>query len=215
MSRLKVYNSQTQQWEYGDICADQKIFCQDTAPSNPKENDIWIDTDDTSVDDVFEIKGNKVTSISSSSTNTQYPSAKCVYDSLALKENVSNKVTSISSSSTDIQYPSAKCVYDNIVAKDIGVTKLFSDYLNYESYVKRIGNICVASFRGALGTTLSSLTDFYQISDSSNYPSVACYGSIYSTSTGGHDGIIQIGGDGKIKILVNASTIYATIWWVV
>ena len=70
---------------------------------------------------------NLVTSISSSSTDTQYPSAKCVYDALAADELIisglatdmevkSNKVTSISSSSTDTQYPSAKCVYDAIFA---------------------------------------------------------------------------------------------------
>jgi len=53
---------------------------------------------------------NKTTSISSSSTNTQYPSAKAVYDQLTTKENLSNKTTSISSSSTDTQYPSAKAV---------------------------------------------------------------------------------------------------------
>ena len=51
---------------------------------------------------------NKVTGISSSSTDDQYPSAKAVYDTF---EKASNKVTSISSSSTDTQYPSAKAVY--------------------------------------------------------------------------------------------------------
>ena len=35
----------------------------------------------------FEITTNKVTSISSGSTNAQYPSAKCVYDNLLLKQN--------------------------------------------------------------------------------------------------------------------------------
>lgn len=34
----------------------------------------------------FEETANKVTSLSSSSTNTQYPSAKCVYDGLATKQ---------------------------------------------------------------------------------------------------------------------------------
>ena len=79
-----------------------------------------------------EATSNKVTSLSNSSTNTQYPSAKCVYNALqtklgqdeeqviasalnalnANKENVSNKVTSISSTSTDNQYPSALAVYE-------------------------------------------------------------------------------------------------------
>ena len=70
---------------------------------------------------------NKVTSLSSSSTDTQYPSAKCVYDAVSTKADgiyllnelqklqyESDKVTSLSSQSTDRQYPSAKCVYDLI-----------------------------------------------------------------------------------------------------
>lgn len=60
---------------------------------------------------------NKVTSLSASSTDTQYPSAKLVYDQLALKEAVANKVTSLSSSSTNTQYPSAKLVYDQLALK--------------------------------------------------------------------------------------------------
>lgn len=75
---------------------------------------------------------NKVTSISGSSTDTQYPSAKLVYDQLAGKqptgsylvasditgkEDSSNKVTSISGASTDAQYPSAKLVYDQLAGK--------------------------------------------------------------------------------------------------
>lgn len=72
---------------------------------------------------------NKVTSINEESTDTQYPSAKAVYNftqpqvnglrtnlqSLqSSKQDKSNLVTSISSSSTNSQYPSAKCVYDLI-----------------------------------------------------------------------------------------------------
>lgn len=63
----------------------------------------------------YEIINNKVKStngLSASSTDTQYPSAKLVYDLLALKENKSNKVTAISASSTDTEYPSAKLLYD-------------------------------------------------------------------------------------------------------
>ena len=63
----------------------------------------------------YEITNNKVTSLSSSSTDTEYPSAKVVYDNLALKEDKANKVTSLSASSTDTQYPSAKTVYDECV----------------------------------------------------------------------------------------------------
>jgi len=54
---------------------------------------------------------NKVTGISSSSTDDQYPSAKAVYDTF---EKTSNKVTHVQllSSSTDEQYASAKAVYN-------------------------------------------------------------------------------------------------------
>lgn len=55
---------------------------------------------------------NLVTTISASSTDTKYPSAKCVYTNLNTKQDKSNLVTSISASSTDSQYPSAKCIYD-------------------------------------------------------------------------------------------------------
>lgn len=72
----------------------------------------------------LESLSNKVTSISGSSTNDQYPSAKLTYDQLALKENLSNKVTSISNTSTDTQYPSAKCVYDSQALQDTAITNL-------------------------------------------------------------------------------------------
>lgn len=92
-----------------------------------------------------EDKSNKVTTISSASTDDQYPSAKLVYDQLETKadttdipikvseltndsgylvasdisgkEDSSNKVTSLSASSTDTQYPSAKAVYDGLAGK--------------------------------------------------------------------------------------------------
>ena len=55
---------------------------------------------------------NKVTSMSSSSTDEQYPSAKAVYDISNTFEKTSNKVIGIDSSSTNEQYPSAKAVYN-------------------------------------------------------------------------------------------------------
>ncbi|MBQ9024846.1 MAG: hypothetical protein IJ104_00490 [Methanobrevibacter sp.] len=92
-----------------------------------------------------EDKSNKVTTLSSASTDDQYPSAKLVYDELADKadtadiptavseltndsgylvasdvsgkEDSSNKVTSLTASSTDTQYPSAKAVYDGLAGK--------------------------------------------------------------------------------------------------
>ncbi len=59
---------------------------------------------------------NKVTSISITSTDIEYPSAKTVYDELELKEDASNKTLIVNSSSTDTEYPSAKAVYDALTA---------------------------------------------------------------------------------------------------
>ena len=116
-------------------------FIETSATAGLVKNDGTIDTTQY-VSDVSgkEDSSNKVTALSSASTDVQYPSAKAVYDELALKQDVSsafsgdyddltnkptipsiaglesasNKVTSISSSSTDTEYPSAKCVYDAI-----------------------------------------------------------------------------------------------------
>ena len=90
-------------------------------PSVPK----WVQQ----IYDINDELGNKedisnlVTSVDSSSTDDQYPSAKLLYDTKQTlsgliqdvdeeTEKVANKVTSISSSSTNTQYPSAKAVYD-------------------------------------------------------------------------------------------------------
>ena len=80
----------------------------DISSTNPVENGVIV----TALGGK-EATANKVTTFSSP-TDTEYPSAKLVDDSLALKEDVANKVTSISAASTDTQYPSAKCVYDLI-----------------------------------------------------------------------------------------------------
>ena len=48
-----------------------------------------------------EVTSNKVTTLSSTSTNTQYPSAKVVYDELAKKQNTLTIDSSLSSSSTN------------------------------------------------------------------------------------------------------------------
>lgn len=71
----------------------------------------------TQADGKYEVKSNKVTSLSGTSTDIQYPSAKLTYDQLALKENLVNKVTSISGASTNTQYPSAKLLYDQLALK--------------------------------------------------------------------------------------------------
>ena len=71
---------------------------------------------------------NKVTSVDSSSTDDQYPSAKLLYDTKNTlsgliqdvdesAEKTANKVTTVDSSSDDNHYPSAKAVYDAIPSK--------------------------------------------------------------------------------------------------
>ena len=76
--------------------------------------------------DAKEDKTNKVTTLSSSSTDTQYPSAKVVYTEVNKKEDKTNKVTSLSSSSTDTQYPSAKVVYTEVNKKEDKTNKVTS-----------------------------------------------------------------------------------------
>lgn len=114
-------------------------------------NKKYVDTQDA----LNEKLANKVTAISSASTDTEYPSAKCVYDAidavpvitidssldaqsanpvengvitsaLGGKEDTSNKVTSIDNTSTDTQYVSAKCAYDNLVLKEDVANKVTS-----------------------------------------------------------------------------------------
>lgn len=76
------------------------------------QNDItFLQTDKENV-------SNKVTSISDSSTDTQYPSAKLLNTELKKKENISNKVTSVNDSSTDTQYPSAKLLNTELKKKE-------------------------------------------------------------------------------------------------
>lgn len=62
----------------------------------------------------FEESTNKVTSLSSSSTDTQYPSAKVVYDGLDAKVTGTKLASSagIESTSSDTEIPTAKAVYD-------------------------------------------------------------------------------------------------------
>lgn len=75
---------------------DQKVNAKYTKPSDgiPKEDlsqsvQASLNKADSSIQDVSdkEDKSNKVTSLSSSSTNDQYPSAKCVYDSQETQNN--------------------------------------------------------------------------------------------------------------------------------
>ena len=62
-----------------------------------------------------EVQTNKVTEISETSTNTEYPSAKAVYNALPKgMEMQNNKTKTININSTDEQYPSAKATYNFI-----------------------------------------------------------------------------------------------------
>ena len=91
-----------------------------------------------------EDKSNKVTTITSSSTDTQYPSAKLLYNQLALKENIANKTTTLSSSSTDTQYPSAKAVYDSQETQNETISTLESNLEETQAeldYYKTIYNV--------------------------------------------------------------------------
>lgn len=62
----------------------------------------------------FEESSNKVTSLSASSTDTEYPSAKVTYDQLATKVTGTKLASSsgIASTSSDTEIPTAKAVYD-------------------------------------------------------------------------------------------------------
>lgn len=73
-----------------------------TIPAAQVQSD-WNQSDDTAVDFIknkptipsnTEFTTNKVTSLSSSSTDTQYPSAKCVYDLVGDVESLLNNINS-------------------------------------------------------------------------------------------------------------------------
>ena len=64
-----------------------------------------------------EDSNNKVTSWSSTTNDTRYPSEKLVKNSLDNKEDSNNKVTSWSSTTTNTHYPSEKLVKDSLDGK--------------------------------------------------------------------------------------------------
>jgi non-canonical (house-cleaning) NTP pyrophosphatase len=102
---IDSYGSMFQMW-----FVYQGRYCEVTATPD--------DTTWTAHWEEFEKVSNKVTSISSGSTNEQYASAKAVYTIVKDKEDKSNKVTSISSSRTDTQYPTAKATYNGLETKE-------------------------------------------------------------------------------------------------
>ncbi len=111
-----------------------KMFLDGCVSFGSKHNFNYASPDENSEDEagaiylrcMVENVANKVASISSNSTDEQYPSAKLVYTKLDTKENKSNKVTSLSSDSTNTQYPSAKLVYTQLNTKENKSNKVTS-----------------------------------------------------------------------------------------
>ena len=81
-------------------------------------NNAYTKTQTDTLLNAKERTANKVTAVNSSASDTQYPSAKAVYQAVSTVANngevKANKVTAIGSGSTDTQYPSAKAVYNAI-----------------------------------------------------------------------------------------------------
>ena len=121
-----------------------------------------------------EIINHKVTSISSSSTDTQYPSAKAVYSYAEAK---ANKVTSISSSSTDTEYPSAKAVYSYAEASANKSTSLSASSTDTE----------YPSAKAVVDFVKDSMEGSYQKVDTTTYPTLADF-----LASSGEEGIIYL-----------------------
>lgn len=81
----KIPVSDTQYLTPAQIATSKQVHLEDESdmPASPDASTLYLIDDDGVV---YEQTSNKVTSLSSSSTDTQYPSAKCVYDGLATKQ---------------------------------------------------------------------------------------------------------------------------------
>ena len=75
----KIPVSDTQYLTPAQIATSKQVHLTDESemPASPDASTLYL-IDESSV--TYEQTSNKVTSLSSSSTDTQYPSAKCVYD---------------------------------------------------------------------------------------------------------------------------------------
>lgn len=75
----KIPVSDTQYLTPAQIATSKQVHLEDESdmPASPDADTLYL-IDEQPV--AFEVMSNKVTSLSSSSTDTQYPSAKCVYD---------------------------------------------------------------------------------------------------------------------------------------
>lgn len=65
------------------------LTSESSMPASPDADTLYVILDDGASTN-YQLKSNLVTSISSSSTDTQYPSAKCVYDLLGDVETLIN-----------------------------------------------------------------------------------------------------------------------------
>lgn len=81
----KIPVSDTQYLTPAQIATSKQVHLEDESdmPASPDAGTLYLIDDDGVT---YEQTANKVTSLSFSSTDTQYPSAKCVYDGLATKQ---------------------------------------------------------------------------------------------------------------------------------
>ena len=91
----KIPVSDTQYLTPAQIATSKQVHLTDESdmPASPDASTLYLIDDDGSSAS-YELSTRKVTSLSSSSTDVQYPSAKCVYDNLATKQ----KTITVSSS---------------------------------------------------------------------------------------------------------------------
>ena len=106
------------------------------------KSEVYTKSEANALFDNKQDKSNLVASISSGSTDEQYPSAKLLYDTknamqnlinttktdletlINTKQDASNLVTAIDENSTDTQYPSAKLLYDIIGDCDVVLNEI-------------------------------------------------------------------------------------------
>ena len=169
-----------------------------------------------------ETSSNKVTSISSSSTNSQYPSAKCVYDNI---ENVREVITgltqnyvcsdvtnvALNSTSNDIQLSTSLV---DVNSNTIGLSSLKVGDTIYivetdvpDRWVSNITNVNTVSDLSGTTWYLKSPLSFTGISTSKTYDISGVFGSVSSTD-------LRITTDGTVAIHdPNYLEIYASGEW--
>lgn len=129
----------------------------------------------------YELVENKVTSLSNSSTDTQYPSAKLVYDQLLLKESVNNKVA-LGASNTVLQYPNAKSVWDAYQnLREVAEGKSKTIVISYDMTAPTT-DVQAQILKKPDGTAFTDLQDFedYVASEEDDTPGV-CVNSLFNS----------------------------------